>query len=426
MRHLICAIGVLLVAHSQVMSQGQPVGIQFVHGLSWKEIQAKARTENKYIFVDCFATWCGPCKQMDKEIYTQDTVGNYFNNKFISIKLQMDSSKEDKEDIKNWYADARAMMQRYKITAFPTFLFFSRDGELVHLAVGYKEISDFLSLGSDAFNPNKQNYALMEQYKMGVKNYTSMAYLATNALSMNDNEMAWKIAKDYTDHYLLHLNERGLYMPDNLSFMRNFTQSSRDSGFVFLYKHAEKIDKTMKDPMYVEGFVDYIIAKEEIDAKLWPEGESPVTAPEWENIRAEITKKYNSTYADRTITGAKVRWYGWKQDWQEFTKNKVALVEKYGTYMSNEELNANSWDVFLHSKDKKEISIAITWVKRVLETQPEWSNAWDTYANLVYKLGKNTDWIAIEEKAIQLAPGDKDIRDNYAKMKNGEATWISN
>ena len=51
-------------------------GIKWVTGLSWEQVLTKAKTENKFIFVDCYATWCGPCKVMDKDVYPNDTVGD--------------------------------------------------------------------------------------------------------------------------------------------------------------------------------------------------------------------------------------------------------------------------------------------------------------------------------------------------------------
>ena len=57
------------VASSSDMQPSQQYkGIHFEQGLSWKDILAKAKAEHKYIFVDCYATWCGPCKYMDKNV----------------------------------------------------------------------------------------------------------------------------------------------------------------------------------------------------------------------------------------------------------------------------------------------------------------------------------------------------------------------
>src|SRR5438105_903166 len=42
-------------------------GIKFTEGISWEQVKAKAKAESKYIFIDAYATWCGPCMKMDKK-----------------------------------------------------------------------------------------------------------------------------------------------------------------------------------------------------------------------------------------------------------------------------------------------------------------------------------------------------------------------
>ncbi len=117
--HLIttCVLSLFL---SNVYSQG----IKFEQDLTWQQIKEKAKKEKKYIFVDCFATWCGPCKQMEKEVYTSKNVGIIFNDKFISVKLQMDTTIQDNEYIRHNYDLATKFASQYKIKAFPTYLFF--------------------------------------------------------------------------------------------------------------------------------------------------------------------------------------------------------------------------------------------------------------------------------------------------------------
>src|SRR5688500_1947651 len=99
-------------------------GISFESNLTWAEVKQKAKIENKYIFMDCFATWCLPCKQMDKEVYPNDTIGAFVNSNFISIKIQMDTSTSDGDDVKKKYKEASSIQREFKVSAFPTFLFF--------------------------------------------------------------------------------------------------------------------------------------------------------------------------------------------------------------------------------------------------------------------------------------------------------------
>ena len=70
----------------------QDKGVHFDHESSWTAIQARARAEHKYIFMDCFTTWCGPCRFMATTIFPQEEAGNYFNDKFVSVKVQLDTA----------------------------------------------------------------------------------------------------------------------------------------------------------------------------------------------------------------------------------------------------------------------------------------------------------------------------------------------
>lgn len=81
-------------------------GVHFEHELSWAAVRAKARAENKYIFMDCFTTWCGPCRYMRTIIFPQEESGNFFNDKFVSVEVQLDTTAKDNDHVRGWYADA--------------------------------------------------------------------------------------------------------------------------------------------------------------------------------------------------------------------------------------------------------------------------------------------------------------------------------
>jgi uncharacterized protein YyaL (SSP411 family) len=53
----------------------------------------KAKKENKLIFVDAYASWCGPCKLMVKNIFPLKTVGDYYNSHFINAKIDMEKGE---------------------------------------------------------------------------------------------------------------------------------------------------------------------------------------------------------------------------------------------------------------------------------------------------------------------------------------------
>lgn len=84
--------------------------------LHWDEALAKAKAENKLVFMDCYTSWCGPCKWMATEIFPQKEAGDYFNPKFISVKYDMEKG----EGLK--------LKDKYKPSGYPTFFIIRPDG----------------------------------------------------------------------------------------------------------------------------------------------------------------------------------------------------------------------------------------------------------------------------------------------------------
>lgn len=106
-------------------------GIRFEHG-SLQEALEKARKEEKAVFVDCFTSWCGPCKMMSDKVFPDKQVGDYFNPRFVSIKIDMEKG-EGKELAREW-----------KVNAFPTYLILNARGEVVYTSRGYIPVEELI------------------------------------------------------------------------------------------------------------------------------------------------------------------------------------------------------------------------------------------------------------------------------------------
>ena len=81
---------ILISSLSVIQLSGQEKGIHFEQKIKWEKIINKAKKNNKLIFVDCYTTWCIPCKNMSTEVFVSDSVGAYFNDHFISVPLKWD------------------------------------------------------------------------------------------------------------------------------------------------------------------------------------------------------------------------------------------------------------------------------------------------------------------------------------------------
>lgn len=143
----------LTIASAPVFSQG----VAFEHG-TFKEALEKAKKENKIVFLDCYTTWCSPCKWMTKEIFPQKEVGDYFNEHFVNLKLDCEKG------------EGIEIAKKYGITAYPTLLFIDTNGETLHKLVGGKPAEDLIKGAENAVDPSKRIKVIAERYTNGERN----------------------------------------------------------------------------------------------------------------------------------------------------------------------------------------------------------------------------------------------------------------
>ena len=107
-------------------AEAQNRSIEFEQTKVWKQILKKAKKEKKLIFVDCYTSWCGPCKMLSSQVFTQDDVGDFFNANFVNAKYDMEKD-----------ADGVILKDKFEVKAFPTLVFVDPvSGEAVHRMVG--------------------------------------------------------------------------------------------------------------------------------------------------------------------------------------------------------------------------------------------------------------------------------------------------
>jgi thiol:disulfide interchange protein len=107
-------------------------GIKFTDG-KISDLQARAKAEHKLLFVDVYAVWCGPCKAMAKNVFTQTPVAEHFNAKYVNV--QVDAEKGEGIDL----------AKKYAVESFPTYLFIDGDGQLVYRIEGALTAEAFLA-----------------------------------------------------------------------------------------------------------------------------------------------------------------------------------------------------------------------------------------------------------------------------------------
>ena len=120
----VCVFIACMISHAQ--------GVKFESG-TWDEILAKAKTENKMIFVDVYTQWCVPCKYVSETVFPREELGEYYNSRFINFKMDAKSPAGE------------VFVKTYPVKAYPTFFFIDGDGKVIHRVVGSKNVDGFIS-----------------------------------------------------------------------------------------------------------------------------------------------------------------------------------------------------------------------------------------------------------------------------------------
>jgi thiol:disulfide interchange protein len=129
-------VGMSFLFERSTIKQTTDEGIQFKQ-MSLEEAKKESVKTGKLIFIDAYASWCGPCKRMAATSFKNVEVGKVFNEQFINLKI--DCEKD---------ADGPELARMYKVKAYPTLLVIDGKGKLVKEVIGMQMEDGLLALAS--------------------------------------------------------------------------------------------------------------------------------------------------------------------------------------------------------------------------------------------------------------------------------------
>lgn len=122
----------VLVACATLNANAQ--GMEFMpEGSLFKDAIATAQKENKMVFLDCYTSWCGPCKALAAKVFPTKEVGDYMNPRFVCIKIDMEKG------------EGPELNRKFEVSAYPTMIIFNKDGGEIGRMVGGGNVESFLS-----------------------------------------------------------------------------------------------------------------------------------------------------------------------------------------------------------------------------------------------------------------------------------------
>ena len=98
--------------------------VSFVKSDTLSEVLDEAKKKNKLVFVDFYTSWCTPCKMMDQDVFTNGQVKSFFDENFISYKVNAEKG------------NGVNLATVFEIRAYPTLLFLNDKGQVVEKKEG--------------------------------------------------------------------------------------------------------------------------------------------------------------------------------------------------------------------------------------------------------------------------------------------------
>ena len=230
-------------------------GVNFEH-ITLDEALAKAKTENKLVFMDCYTSWCGSCMLMAEKVFTQEKAGKFFNSKFVCVKFDMEKG------------EGPQLEKRFNVIGYPTFLIIRPDGTIQHKIVGGSEIDEFIAKVKKGLNEKTSLDYLNKKYEKGKNNKKQLMTYLTALIDAIEKDKISKVyeelesvlkEKDKMTTAYWPILEKSSYGSNNFKLvLNNIATLNKNIG-------KEKVDKYLT-----------IRYEKAISSTLYPEAKEPL------------------------------------------------------------------------------------------------------------------------------------------------------
>ena len=183
------AFTILLMLFPLVMN-AQVAFVEVTTLQEMEAVQKKASDQQLMLFVDVYATWCGPCKMMDRDVYTDPAVAEYMNANFISVRM------DGETDYGRVYAAAQ------ELEGYPSMFIFNMNGEPVSRVVGFTPAEQLVSTLKATVDGYKEIRIYQAKYQRGTLEELEFAAYIAALRSMGNQKEADKLGDEYLEQVI--------------------------------------------------------------------------------------------------------------------------------------------------------------------------------------------------------------------------------
>lgn len=126
-------------SYSHTTAPRYPSHIVFIEN-SWDEALKQAAIQHKYIFVDAYTSWCGPCKLLKITTFNNSKAAAFYNNNFINVSIDLEKGQGPE------------LAAQWQVKSIPTLIIFDSQGKPVLGTVGFLKADDLIRFGKQALS----------------------------------------------------------------------------------------------------------------------------------------------------------------------------------------------------------------------------------------------------------------------------------
>lgn len=366
----ICAtFWILLLTLTQVNAQG----IEFFHG-SYEEALEESKSQGKLIFIDAYAEWCGPCKRMAATVFKEDKVGEFYNQNFINMKIDMEKGEGPK------------LARKLGVRAYPSFFFLDEKGAVVAKATGGRQTDQFIQLGANALKKYDKSGEYAEKYEQGDRSPELLRKYAYALLAAKKEHL--KIANEY-------FNTQDDFTSDiNLSAVFDFTTEADSRIFDLLIEHKTAISKLKSEASVSNKIEDACLATARKAANY-----------KFENLLSEAKSKMKANFPEKykefSLRADMIYGLG-TTDAGLYMKTCKKYLSKYAKNNATEHHNKARTVMARFGDNDKAMKMAEKWAKKAADNGGL-AYQYLTYAEILYAKGKSEPAFRAAKKARELA-----------------------
>lgn len=366
MRSMIVCVWLVTAA---VLTAGE--GVNFTTVTTWDAALELSRTSGKPLFLDAYTDWCGWCKEMDKQTFSDARVAEVMNASFACVKMEMETG------------GGIDVAMKYRISGFPTFMVFNLNGIPTYMHSGFQPADAWLVTLSNMKDPAKAILApgVTNKFDLPWPPWLRTAHLKGKARVSPDLD----VVKDWFDSYPNKFDE--------VAWSVAIRFDIGDKGEKFILDNNSEYKKLYggEYSRFQSRLVERYFRK-------------AVAAKDESLLSKAVSFVQTSSPEEATYTGIRLEFQYAKAttNWKGAGSALLRMAQLEFAKDYADDINEQGWGLYEKCEDPAALTLAARATGLITSGEnADWAHI-DTHAALLFKSGQIKPALAAAERAVRI------------------------